>query len=85
MSWKSIKDISGDKGVIKTVTQEGEDWRKPADQDEVQGVRLLPTHTLCPVCSPRCPEERRPRHHQVPQFSQISKVHLQVLQNPIVP
>ncbi|KAK9830747.1 hypothetical protein WJX74_005104 [Apatococcus lobatus] len=35
MSWKSIKDISGDKGVIKTITQEGEEWQKPADQDEV--------------------------------------------------
>ncbi|KAK9862962.1 hypothetical protein WJX84_007718 [Apatococcus fuscideae] len=35
MSWKSIKDISGDKGVIKTVVQEGEDWQKPSEQDEV--------------------------------------------------
>ena len=37
MSWKSIKDISGDKGVIKTIVQEGEDWQKPSEQDEVLG------------------------------------------------
>lgn len=42
MSWKSTKDISGDKGIIKTITQEGEDWQKPSDQDEVLGEPPAP-------------------------------------------
>ena len=35
LSWKSVKDIAGDGGVIKTVVKEGSGWAKPMDADEV--------------------------------------------------
>lgn len=35
LSWKSIKDIAGDGGVMKTILKEGEGWPKPKDEDEV--------------------------------------------------
>lgn len=35
VSWKSVKDIVGDGGVIKTVIKEGEGWGNPRDRDEV--------------------------------------------------
>lgn len=35
LNWKSIKDISGDGGVIKKILKEGEDWDNPKDRDEV--------------------------------------------------
>ena len=38
LSWKSLKDISGDGGVMKTVTKEGEGYMKPEDADEVLGA-----------------------------------------------
>ncbi|BDA45510.1 Peptidyl-prolyl cis-trans isomerase FKBP62 [Coccomyxa sp. Obi] len=34
LSWKSVKDIAGDGGVIKTILTEGSGWTKPKDQDE---------------------------------------------------
>ena len=37
LSWRSIKDLSGDGGVIKTVLEEGKGWSKPADKDEALG------------------------------------------------
>ncbi len=49
ISWKSIKDISGDKGVIKTIVQEGEDWQKPAESDEVLGELLMLVKLLARV------------------------------------
>lgn len=36
LSWQSVKDISGDGGVIKTILQEGVDWSKPNGRDEVK-------------------------------------------------
>lgn len=38
LSWKSIKDIAGDGGVIKTVQAEGQGWAKPTDKDETLGA-----------------------------------------------
>ena len=35
LSWKSVKDLAGDGGVIKTVLAEGKGWKTPADGDEV--------------------------------------------------
>ena len=35
LSWKSVKDIVGDGGVIKTVAREGSGWAKPMEADEV--------------------------------------------------
>lgn len=33
--WKSIKDICGDGGIIKTVTTKGDGYKKPTEVDEV--------------------------------------------------
>lgn len=35
IDWKSVKDISGDGGVIKTIVKEGEGWATPKDADQV--------------------------------------------------
>lgn len=35
LGWKSVKDIMGDGGIIKTINKEGSDWQKPEDRDEV--------------------------------------------------
>eukprot|EP00775_Hariotina_reticulata_P005268 gene5268-5503_t len=35
LSWKSVKDITGDGGVIKTILSEGQGWQNPKDADEV--------------------------------------------------
>lgn len=35
LSWKSVKDIAGDGGVIKTVLAESTEWKKPGAGDEV--------------------------------------------------
>jgi FKBP-type peptidyl-prolyl cis-trans isomerase len=35
LSWRSVKDIAGDGGVIKTVVTEGGGWETPGDADEV--------------------------------------------------
>lgn len=37
LSWKSVKDIMGDGGIIKTVVADGSGWNTPRDQDEVLG------------------------------------------------
>lgn len=37
LSWKSVKDIAGDGGVIKTILTEGSGWNKPKDKDEALG------------------------------------------------
>jgi FK506-binding protein 4/5 len=39
LDWKSVKDISGDGGVIKTTINEGTGWDQPKDDDEVK-IRL---------------------------------------------
>ena len=35
ISWKSVKDISNDGGVIKTIVEESSEWKRPGDNDEV--------------------------------------------------
>jgi FKBP-type peptidyl-prolyl cis-trans isomerase len=35
LSWRSVKDVAGDGGVVKTVLSEGEGWQTPGDADEV--------------------------------------------------
>uniref|UniRef100_A0A383W6I9 peptidylprolyl isomerase n=1 Tax=Tetradesmus obliquus TaxID=3088 RepID=A0A383W6I9_TETOB len=48
ISWKSVKDITGDGGVIKTIVSEGQGWQNPKDADEVVvtfTARLKPTPT----------------------------------------
>ena len=45
LSWKSIKDIAGDGGIIKTIETEGKGWEKPKDRDEALGKSSPP---LCP-------------------------------------
>jgi len=35
ISWKSVKDIVGDGGIIKNVIKEGEGWGNPRERDEV--------------------------------------------------
>jgi hypothetical protein len=42
LSWKSIKDIAGDGGVIKTIQTEGSGWTKPSDKDEALGTCSSP-------------------------------------------
>lgn len=38
LSWRSIKDIAGDGGIIKTIETEGNGWQKPNDRDEALGM-----------------------------------------------
>ena len=38
LGWRSVKDLSGDGGVIKTITKEGDGFKKPSDRDEVLGA-----------------------------------------------
>ncbi|KAG7673991.1 hypothetical protein Ndes2526B_g02530 [Nannochloris sp. 'desiccata'] len=40
LSWKSVKDIMGDGGIIKDVVKEGQGWATPKDEDEVT-VRVV--------------------------------------------
>lgn len=35
LSWRSVKDLTGDGGVIKNAVSEGEGWESPSGQDEV--------------------------------------------------
>lgn len=46
LSWKSIKDLAGDGGIIKTVQVEGSGWQKPSDKDEARGAVLAPHNKL---------------------------------------
>lgn len=36
IDWKSVKDIVGDGGIIKTIVKEGDGWANPRDDDEVK-------------------------------------------------
>lgn len=53
LSWKSINDIAGDGGIIKTIETEGKGWEKPKDKDEALGacchVLSCPPSTLMPI------------------------------------
>ncbi|KAF6263773.1 hypothetical protein COO60DRAFT_342981 [Scenedesmus sp. NREL 46B-D3] len=45
ISWKSVKDITGDGGVIKTIVSEGQGWQNPKAADEAvvtYSARLKP-------------------------------------------
>ncbi|KAA8517370.1 hypothetical protein F0562_017663 [Nyssa sinensis] len=35
ISWNTIRDITGDGGILKKITKEGEGWATPKDADEV--------------------------------------------------
>ena len=37
LSWTSVKDITKDGGILKTILSEGESWGNPKDLDEVFG------------------------------------------------
>ena len=37
VSWYSIRDITGDGGILKKIMREGEGWATPKDADEVLG------------------------------------------------
>ena len=37
ISWTSIRDITGDGGILKKITKEGEGWATPREADEVLG------------------------------------------------
>ena len=54
LGWRSVKDISGDGGVIKTTTKEGSDWQKPNDRDEVLGEYLLACHAILLILRCAC-------------------------------
>eukprot|EP00882_Tetradesmus_deserticola_P010156 GHRQ01010731.1.p1 GENE.GHRQ01010731.1~~GHRQ01010731.1.p1 ORF type:complete len:258 (+),score=116.91 GHRQ01010731.1:140-913(+) len=46
ISWKSVKDITGNGGVIKTIVSEGQGWQNPKPADEVvvtYSARLRPS------------------------------------------
>lgn len=40
--WNTIKDISGDGGILKKIIQEGEGWATPRESDEVLGIYKFP-------------------------------------------
>lgn len=37
ISWNPIRDITGDGGILKKITREGDGWATPNDADEVLG------------------------------------------------
>jgi len=41
LSWSSIRDLTGDGGILKKIMKEGEGWATPRDGDEVLGKLLL--------------------------------------------
>lgn len=42
ISWNSIRDISGDGGILKKIIKEGQGWATPRDVDEALGnISLL--------------------------------------------
>lgn len=41
VSWHTIKDISGDGGILKKIIVEGEGWATPRETDEVLGIYSL--------------------------------------------
>ncbi len=54
ISWKSIKDIAGDGGIIKTIEIEGKGWEKPKDRDEALGKPHCTSFKLSTVCCNPC-------------------------------
>lgn len=37
LSWRTIRDITGDGGILKKILKEGEGWATPRETDEVSG------------------------------------------------
>lgn len=37
IAWSSIRDLTGDGGVLKKIVKEGQGWATPRDGDEVIG------------------------------------------------
>ena len=37
LSWNTIRDLTGDGGILKKIMKEGEGWANPKDGDEVLG------------------------------------------------
>lgn len=37
VSWNSVRDVSGDGGILKKIVREGEGWVTPRDADQVLG------------------------------------------------
>ena len=50
LSWRSVNDIMGDGGVIKTMTKESQAWEKPGERDELSGARGT-AGVLCMCCA----------------------------------
>lgn len=42
LQWSSIRDLTGDGGVLKKITGEGKGWATPKDDDQVLGNFLFP-------------------------------------------
>lgn len=41
LSWSSVRDVTGDGGVLKKILVEGEGWATPRGNDEVLGTLIL--------------------------------------------
>lgn len=46
LSWNSIRDLTGDGGILKKITREGEGWTTPKNGDEVLG-NTVSDHYIC--------------------------------------
>ena len=44
LSWNTIRDLTGDGGILKKIMTEGEGWATPKDGDEVLGNRVISKH-----------------------------------------
>lgn len=47
LSWSTIRDLTGDGGIMKKVIREGEGWAAPKDADEVLGNNHNYNKFLC--------------------------------------
>jgi len=73
LSWRSVKDLTGDGGVVKSITKEGDGFKKPKDRDEVLGARppareraardALPAPQLTRQAAWVCARMRRGQRH----------------------
>lgn len=39
LSWITVRDLTGDGGIMKKILREGEGWETPRDADEVLGTK----------------------------------------------
>lgn len=47
LSWDTIRDLTGDGGILKKIMKEGEGWATPKDGDEVFGNRVISNYFSC--------------------------------------